>query len=319
MSKLISGLQFTTVANSSAKKTTVGKGYFLSGDDLEQLLYEAKINRETMGDKGLQYARRSYANGHYYFISNPGKDPVREWVSLSTKEKNIVLFNPMTLAAGMASTKIENGSVQVFLQLQQGESCILQMGNASVHGSPYPYYIETKQVQALSGKWKLVFMEGGPVLPAATEITSPGSWTDLPGDEVKNFSGTAQYSTHFPKPSFKAENYLLDLGEVQESAEIILNGKKLAVLIGPSYKLVIPAAQFKDDNLLQVNVTNGMPNRIADLERRGVVWKKFYNTNFPARLPQNRGTDGLFTAAKWQPKASGLLGPVVIQGLSLVK
>ncbi len=26
-----------------------------------------------------------------------------------------------------------------------------------------------------------------------------------------------------------------------------------------------------------------MTNRIIDLEKRGVPWKKFYNTNFPAR------------------------------------
>jgi len=55
-----------------------------------------------------------------------------------------------------------------------------------------------------------------------------------------------------------------------------------------------------------------MANRIADMDKRGVPWKKFYNTNFPARLRQNAGPDGLFTAAKWSPKASGLLGPVTI-------
>jgi hypothetical protein len=31
-----------------------------------------------------------------------------------------------------------------------------------------------------------------------------------------------------------------------------------------------------------------------------------------ARLAENRGADGLFTAAKWQPKPSGLLGPVTL-------
>ena len=109
--------------------------------------------------------------------------------------------------------------------------------------------------------------------------------------------------------------YRLDLGNVQETAEIFLNGKKLTTLIGPSFKTKISAQLFKEDNLLEIKVTNGMPNRIADLERKGVVWKKFYNTNFPARLPQNRGADNLFTAIKWTPKESGLLGPVTLQPL----
>ena len=70
------------------------------------------------------------------------------------------------------------------------------------------------------------------------------------------------------------------------------------------------------DHPLQLLVTNLSANRIADLDRRGVSWKKFYNVNMPARLPQNRGTDGLFTAAKWEPLDSGLLGPVTITPLA---
>jgi hypothetical protein len=285
LAKLINEFQFIPVANTSVKKVIIGKGLFLVGDDLEQLLREARIGRETLVDKGLQYARRSYPGGHYYFISNPGKTAFKGYISLQVEEQYMSLYDPMTLEKGVASILKEKNSVRVLLQLEAGSSCILQTSKASIKGGSYPYYTTTEQVQVLNGKWKIRFMEGGPTLPAATETSTLGSWTDLPGDEVKNFSGTAQYSIHFPKPSFQADTYSLDLGSVQESAEIILNGKKMAVLIGPSYKVVIPAIQFKADNLLQVNVTNGMPNRIADLERQGVLWKKFYNTNFPSRLP----------------------------------
>jgi hypothetical protein len=62
-----------------------------------------------------------------------------------------------------------------------------------------------------------------------------------------------------------------------------------------------------------------MANRIIDLDKRGVQWKKFYNINMSARLAENRGPDGLFTAAKWQPKPSGLIGPVTITPLKLVE
>ena len=58
-----------------------------------------------------------------------------------------------------------------------------------------------------------------------------------------------------------------------------------------------------------------MANRVADLDRRGVPWKKFYNTNFPARLAANRGDGRLFTAAKWTPLPSGLIGPVTFTPL----
>jgi hypothetical protein len=313
--KLVNGLQFSSVSNSSVKKAAVGKGSFLLGDDLDQLLQAAKTNRETMVNKGLQYVRRSYTLGHYYFISNPNKTAVNEWVPLQAKEKYVYLYDPMTLENGIAKTKIENGAIQVLLQLEAGESCIVRTAISENKSEFYPYYSSVGTAEVLQGKWKLQFLEGGPALPAPVDLTTLGSWTNLPGNEVKNFSGTAKYSIHFPKPASKAGYYLLDLGNVQESAEVILNGKKISVLLGPSYKVKIPSSLLKEDNSLELKITNGMPNRIADLERRGVVWKKFYNTNFPSRLPQNRGADGIFTAVKWLPKESGLLGPVTISPL----
>jgi hypothetical protein len=138
------------------------------------------------------------------------------------------------------------------------------------------------------------------------------SWTNLDIAGVKEFSGTAEYSTHLKMPATKADVWLLNLGDVKESATIILNGKKIATVIGPSYSVTIPSSELKADNFLQLIVTNGMANRIIDLDKRGVQWKKFYNINMSARLPENRGQDGLFTAAKWQPKPSGLLGPVTL-------
>jgi hypothetical protein len=313
--QLLSGLSYSDVRGSSSKKAVIGKGSFLLGDDLEQLLNETTAKRETFVDKGLQYARRSYAGGHYYFISNPSKATVSEWLPLQVKEKNILLFDPMMLASGIAKTRVTNGVTEIWLQLEPGSSCILQTLTAPLKANAYPYYKVIDKPQALAGKWQLRFLTGGPTLPASTEITSLGSWTDLPGQEVKTFSGTAQYTTHFAKPSFKASHYLLDLGTVQETAEVILNGKKLTTLIGPSFKLVIPSSALKEDNLLELQVTNGMPNRIADLDKRGVVWKKFYNTNFPSRMRENRGPDGIFSAAKWEPKPAGLFGPVTIQPL----
>jgi hypothetical protein len=288
------------------------------GDDLEQLLSAAKIARESMVDRGLQFARRSYQNGHYYFISNPGKTTLHEWVDLQVNESNCLLFDPMTLNAGIAHTRKFNGHLQVMIQLSAGSSCILQTGNKPYTGNSFPNYNITS-VDAIIGDWNISFLSGGPTLPATRKMDHLVSWTTLPDENLKSFSGTALYSLHFPKPMIVGDHYLIDLGQVEESAEVILNGKRIAVLLGPSYQTVIDQKQLKEDNLLEIKVTNGLPNRIADLERKGVTWKKFYNTNFPAKLAENRGTDGKFTAIKWQPKVAGLLGPVMISALQQVK
>jgi hypothetical protein len=81
----------------------------------------------------------------------------------------------------------------------------------------------------------------GPVLPKNIITTKLGSWTDFDGDEVKNFSGTAKYSVSFKKPIGNALSWILDLGKVNETAEVILNGKKITTLIGPTFQCVIPS------------------------------------------------------------------------------
>ena len=122
---------------------------------------------------------------------------------------------------------------------------------------------------------------------------------------MQQFSGTAVYSATFPRPSGDASTWQLDLGRVHDSARVRLNGRDLGTLIGPSFTVTFESGQLLAQNVLEVYVTNLMANRIAALDRSGVRWKKFYNVNFPSRLPENRGPDGLFTAARWTALDSG--------------
>jgi hypothetical protein len=311
--KLLSRLQFNQTGNSNIKKATIGQGAFLLGEDLEQLLAFAKIKRELMVSKGLQFARRSYDNGHYYFISNMSQEAVHDWITLQSKNNSVSLFNPLTEKSGIAKTKKDtDGNLMVYLQLDPGETCILQTNKTKVTSKVYSYTKPAGEKQEVKGNWKITFLQGGPVLPAQVQTTELGSWTNLPGEEVKKFSGTASYSISLKNPSIQADGYLLDLGKVGESAEIKVNGIALATLIGPTYQLVIPSTALKSDNVIEIIVTNGMANRIADMDKRGVPWKKFYNVNFPARLSTNRNANGLFDASRWDPKESGLMGPVTI-------
>jgi len=144
------------------------------------------------------------------------------------------------------------------------------------------------------------------------------SWTTFDSD-AEVFSGTAIYTTTFTRPSEVSEVWQLDLGRVADSARVRLNGRDIATLIGAPYRVLIHASQLKVTNTLEVSVTNLSANRVRDLDVRGVNWKKFYNVNFPARSPENRGPDGLFTAARWEPLESGLLGPVTLTPLAIIR
>lgn len=314
LKNLLNQLNFTSTQFDEVRSASIGKGRFLIGNDFEKLLAAASIRKEIMVDKGLQFNRRKNADGtNFYFIANRADKKMEDWITLQTKANNAALYNPMTGQSGVAqSRKDANGFLEVYIPFNIDESYIVQTSNKTITGTPYPYIKEKGSPAEITGEWALQFIEGGPSLPIATPMSELKPWTDLNADAFKTFSGTASYSTHFKKPAGIASQYLLDLGKVYESAQVFINGKKVATLIGPDYTCMISAKDLKDDNLLEIKVSNSMANRIIDLDKRKVIWKKFNNTNFPARLPQNRGADGLFNASKWEPRTSGLLGPVTL-------
>jgi hypothetical protein len=163
----------------------------------------------------------------------------------------------------------------------------------------------------LTGPWTITFASGGPQLPAAVQTAELKSWTEFAGDGYQAFAGTAVYRT-----TLRAEGtapLVLDLGRVADSVRVKLNGREVAALIAPPWRVVLDGSGGlkAGDNQLEVLVTNVSANRIADLDRRDPSWKRFYNTNYPSGGGgNNRGPDGNFTAARWTPRASGLLGPV---------
>lgn len=298
------------------KKAAVGKGAFWVGDDLESLLNAIGARKESMSEVGLSYVRRKNGDGYTYFVNNRSEKEVLEWIPIQTKATSVALFDPRTGTKGLARWRSRaDGSIDVLLPLKPFEALIVQTFNTRKTGPAFPYIKAVQPPQEITNNWTLEFLAGGPVLPAKQPNAKLGSWTEGPGEEVKNFSGIARYSTSFPAPSAKADAWMLDLGRVAHTAEVLLNGKQLATLVGPDYSVLIPSSLLKETNRLEVVVANLMANRIAYMDRNNLPWKIFYNTNMPARLKENV-KNGLFDASSWKPLPSGLLGPVTLTAVN---
>jgi hypothetical protein len=305
-------MQLSFKEDGKIKKAVVGKGAFIVSDDMSALMNAAKVRKENLAEKSLSFIRRKNNDGTIYYISNRSDKAVDEWVSLNVNPNSVALFEPMFGKTGLAKwRKVKNG-IEVRLQLQPFESVIVQAYSAKKTGAEYPYTKTSGTSFAIGRKWAIEFLNGGPVLPEKASIDKLGSWTELDGDAVKNFSGTAKYLTNFEKPKDNAKAYLLNLGQVHETAEVFLNGKKLSKLIGPTFQVPIHASDLKQNNRLEIVVANLMANRISYMDRNNLPWKIFYNTNMPARKKENVGKNGLFDASSWQPLPSGLLGPVTL-------
>jgi hypothetical protein len=308
---LLASLNFTA-GNDGTKTAAVGKGRFIMADEVTPLLTVAGIGREMMYDNGLQALRRQYKTGKSYFIKNNTDKAVDGWVPIATKAASVVIFDPMFKRSGLAKIQKTAKGTTVYLQLQPGETCVLQTSPGVIKGTNFTYYQSAGDAVNIEGNWTLNFVTGGPSLPQPIKTTELKSWTDLGGDDAKAFSGTGSYTISFNKPAGNATAWQLNLGTVHEEAQVYLNGVKLGTLIGPHYVINIPAAQLKPVNKLEVKVANLMANRAIYMDKNNIPYRIFYNTNFPAHGRDSRGADGLFTAANWSPKPSGLIGPVTL-------
>jgi hypothetical protein len=288
-----------------------GKGALLVGDDLDATLRRAGVAPEPMADAGLRFVRRAHARGYHYFLVNRGDRPVDGWVALATPAKSAAILDPrFDRDAGAAALRNgDGGRAEVYLQLRPGESLVLRTftdPDATRGARPWRYGEPAGKPEAVAGAWKVEFIEGGPALPPGFETRELASWTALGGPEAKRFAGKARYTITLDRPGDVegADEWLLDLGRVCESARVRWNGREVATLWSAPLQVRVGGFLRPGRNVLEVDVTNLAANRIADLDRRGVNWKSFHEINF---VNVNYKP---FDASGWPPRDSGLLGPV---------
>ena len=301
------------------ESSQVGKGRLIKGNNLGIILDDIEVLPESMAKNGLWFNRVNREEGICYFISNWGDKDIDQWIQVCSNGKEAVWFNPMNKQIGKSEIRnLSEDHAEVYLKLGIGETLILQWYPTKQNVADYKFYEKTNDVMNLDSEWNINFIKGGPTLPNSYTSKKLESWTEH-SNELKWFSGTASYKTTFEKPGFKTTAYMLDLGKVCESADIYLNGEKLATLVGPEFQLTIEDYKLQNTNDLEIHVTNLMANRIIDMDKKGINYKKFYNINFAARDRKNLDENGLFTAKNWKPLESGLIGTVKLIGLSSKK
>ncbi|WP_371193774.1 glycosyl hydrolase [Glaciecola sp. SC05] len=162
--------------------------------------------------------------------------------------------------------------------------------------------------------------------PGEVKFDKLVDWTQREEEGIRHFSGTAQYRNTFQlsKDDINSGQALyIDLGEVQQIAEVSLNGKKLATLWKPPFALDISDAALEGDNILEVEVTNTWVNRLIGDEALPdtsgysmtgdtVAW---INNNEPPPKSERvtfTGFNFFATEKSRVLQSSGLLGPVML-------
>jgi hypothetical protein len=306
-----SGSEIAWSATRDGMRTaTVGKGRMLTGDEIEPLLASAGVHRDHLGEQPeLQVTRRTTSGSRgterqYFALASRRID---RWVPLTGKPLGVSIMDPMLGRSGVAKLRAVKGQTEMYVQLDSGQSLILRTFGTKVRGAAWPYAQPQGNPVALSGRWAVSFVDGGPVLPHAFMSESLVAWTGRGDTDADRFAGTARYILTFDAPD-AAARHVLALGRVAESARVKLNGRELGVLFANPFTLETGPLR-RTGNVLEVEVTNLSANRIRDLDQRGVSWRNFKDINF-VNIDYKA-----FDASKWPVRISGLIGPVTLQPL----
>jgi hypothetical protein len=130
-------------------------------------------------------------------------------------------------------------------------------------------------------------------------------------ENARKNTGTARYSITFHIDNLSADEYWLCLGDVRESARVLVNNMQVDTLVAVPFKTTVGKYLKEGENTLEIEVTNLPANRIADYDRRGIVWRIFHDINIVDVNYQKTLYD------KWDVVPSGLLGPVIIEGVRI--
>ena len=239
------------------------------------------------------------ANEDIYWLDNRSDNTNEATVSFRVTGKVPELWNPQTGKTEKVSYQIKDGRTIVPLTFESWQAYfIVFREKATVVSYTKPAVTESTVAQ-VNGAWKVSFQEGLGAPPQAM-FNQLASWSENTDAGIKYFSGTGTYENTVNLPTVaKNKQYILDLGDVKNLAEVLVNGKNVGIAWKKPFRLDITEALKPGTNTLQIKVTNLWVNRLIGDAQPGVTNKITFTT-----MPFYKADSPLLP--------SGLLGPVRI-------
>jgi hypothetical protein len=277
--------------------------HVMYGIDAQQMAETAKS--EPMKTRlGLKAIRRKNATGYHYFIANLTSEDIHQRVPLAVAFKDAKWFNPLN--GEISDVAFDGNGVDICLR--SGESMILQtfdkpvtaIEKAETTSIDKRSNVEGRQI-SLDGPWTLSFVEEAPKVGKTYQLAHLQSWEGL-DEQTKVTMGTGVYTTHvkMSKKDRPESHWLIDLGDVRESARVYINGTFVGCAWSVPFVLDTKGALRVGDNEVRIEVTNLPANRISDLDRKGVKWRKMEEINVVDINYRKTTYD------QWEPMPSGL-------------
>lgn len=330
----------------SVQMSSYGKGRIILASSYEEAMpLIPELKAETMkSEYGVKCIRRKNDTGYHYFISSLQDKGIDNWVSLAVDAEAAELFDPITGKHEFVPVKNEDDVSKVRLQLASGESVILQTYDKTpaleteVSGSKVPgnnngqassknkkqasnnkeqgsdkvtwYLTETgKNIDLTNSTWTFD-ASGLDVDTTIIKMSSLEPWTNIKSLATTKGNGIYKTVVKISKSELKhADEWVLDLGDVRESAHVFVNGKDAGTAFSVPFKSRIGQYLKPGKNQITIEVTGLAANYIAQMDRDKKEWRIFKDANI-APLPE---TVKVSDFSKWGIIPCGLNSNVTLK------
>ena len=251
--------------------------------------------------RDMAFTHRTTATEEIYFIANQKEEKRKVNVSFRISGRVPELYDAVSgRTAPLKEWRTENGRTVIPLEFDENASVFIRFGDKTTatslnEGKNWKVYTP---VQELKGEWKITFDPAfhGPESPVVGPLFD---WSTSANDSIRYYSGTAVYEKTFTWNGGDNEVWL-NLGEINNIAEVTLNGKDCGTIWTYPHRVSITEALKKGKNKLRIEITNTWANRLIG-DRKLPEPERLTNTTAPFRLEDTP----LLKA--------GLLGPVVLE------
>jgi hypothetical protein len=233
-----------------------------------------------------------------YWFNSRSAEANSAKVIINISEKKPELWDPQTGDKKTISYKMVNGGIELDLKFEPWQAYfVIFSENTSMKEFIKPSSV-VKNESTINANWSIYFEDNGKT--QEIETAKLYSWTESNNNSIKYYSGTAIYKSNFSKSIILGNlKYEIDLGNVENIAEVVLNGKNVGTVWKKPYKLDISEAIVPGNNSLEIKVTNTWVNRLIGDAQKETKEKYTFTT-----MPFYRGKEELLPA--------GLLGPIKI-------
>lgn len=291
------------------KKASSRERRIIISQNVQKGLEQAAVYGEALVQSGLKFIRRSIDSGKYYYLVNHTPATIDTIVPLLYAGSRVLIMDPQTGAYGTADTHHAGNEAGIRIQLLPGEAWIIKTAPELPQAPQWEYTLPEREKLILNGPWALRFEKGGPEMPANRELRELVPWTLLADSAAGYFSGTASYTTQVRLRGRMAQDYMLQLGKVYESARVWVNNKEVGTVWSYPFRIRVGKYLKKGNNTIRIEVANLMANRMRYMDIKKIPWKNYHEINFVNINYKD------FDASGWKIMPSGLEGPVTLQAL----